>query len=155
MLNSRWPRISWTSLRLRPRMIIHEAHVCRRSWKRKSVIFARRQACSNAVRTSPQAAVLPAEARPFLLLVGQIREHVVDRAVHRHLAAPTVLRLRELEHTAAEIDALPDELEDLVLAHAGIQRNGDDRQEVRVLGFGRGAEQAAISSSVRKRSRPS
>src|SRR5262245_23459360 len=33
MLNSRWPSSSWTSLRLRPFMMSHEAHVCHRSWK--------------------------------------------------------------------------------------------------------------------------
>ena len=34
MPNSRWPRISCTSLRLRPRITSHDAQVCRRSWHR-------------------------------------------------------------------------------------------------------------------------
>jgi hypothetical protein len=67
---------------------------------------------------TPGRAVLPAEDRALLLLAWQVRELIIDCPIHRHLAAPTGLRLGKLEHAAAEIDAVPGELEDLVLARA-------------------------------------
>jgi len=43
MLNSRCPRISWTSFRFRPRITNQDAQVWRRSWKRKPNKVERRQ----------------------------------------------------------------------------------------------------------------
>jgi hypothetical protein len=117
MLNVRCPRISWTSFRFRPRMTSQDAHVCRRSWNRKSVIFAARHTRSKPVRMLPHAAPLRVLNTPLALLSGKRDERLVHGLIHRDLAPATALRVLDLHGAAGEVDTLPREAEDFAASH--------------------------------------
>src|SRR5262249_46481099 len=71
----------------------------------------------------PRGNVASAEHEVLYLRPRQRRKRIVYGPVHRNLPSATALRLLEAQHAAGEVDTLPGEAKDLVLAHSGVERS--------------------------------
>src|SRR5262245_14841863 len=104
-------------------MTIHAAAVWRRSWNRKP---------GRDLRPLERQGERRADLAPGPLIALREQHGVVHGAVDRHAAGLTALGLVERDRRRRDVDAFPLEPEDLRLAHAGVDRDRDDREQVAV-----------------------
>jgi len=97
MASEAWPRSSCSSLSVTPRMTAQDANV----WRRVSGL-----------------------EDPTVSLRAEADKGPVRVVVHRHFAAPAALGQLQPDDAAAEVDALPRELQQFAATEAGVQRHG-------------------------------